>query len=119
MGAMILSGYCKEMETMARAMLGEIDETPDDCFASGNAQKAMQLGVGFAGAEAEVLRASFRIESAGHRDRLKQGGFSRAVLADEKRDLRMQFQFFQRTHRGERKRIAVERLDLITFQLHG
>ncbi len=42
MGAMIFSGYCKELETMARVMLGEIiDETPEDCFTSGKAQKKL------------------------------------------------------------------------------
>jgi len=65
-------------------------------MASGHPQETMQLRVGFAGAEPEVLRTALRVESASHRDRLQQRGFPGSVFADEKRDCRMELQLFQR-----------------------
>ena len=76
----------------------------------------MQLGVALAGAEPEVLRAALGVETAGDGHCLEQGGFARAVLADEKRDRRVELQPAQRADGGEREWIAVEGLDLIPLQ---
>src|SRR5712664_960693 len=51
--------------------------------AAHEAKGGVQLGLGAARREVEVLAATLGVEAGGHRDGLDQGGLAAAVLADE------------------------------------
>src|SRR6185436_5779585 len=58
--------------------------------------------------EAKIFRASLRIETPRHCDRLQQCRFARAVFAHKKSNLGMKLQPVQMINRRQGKRIAIE-----------
>jgi len=76
--------------------------------ALGQAQVVPEVGVRNPRAEAEVLRAAFRVEAPRDGDRLEERRLARAVLADEERDLRMQREHIEVPHRRQGKGIVIE-----------
>lgn len=81
-----------------------------------HAEKTMQIRVRLARAETEVFRTALGVETTGHSDGFQQGGFSRSVLTDQKRDLRVKLQGVERAHRRQRERVVVERRHLVPLQ---
>ncbi len=66
------------------------------------------LGVGGVGGEPEILAAALGVETPFDGDRLDEGGFARAVLADEKRDFGVQRQPVEVANGGDGKGIVRE-----------
>jgi hypothetical protein len=64
----------------------------------------------------EILAAALGIETQLHRNRFQQGGFARAILANEKSDGGMKFQTLQMPDRWNTKRIFLKAIDQFAFQ---
>jgi hypothetical protein len=80
------------------------------------ADELVQVGMGVAGAEIEILAAAFRIKAQFHRQGLEQRGFSRTIFANKKGHAWMKFQSFEMADGRNANRICIEALDGITIK---
>ena len=69
--------------------------------------------------KAKIARAALGVETRRDRDALEQGGFTRSVLADQKRHILVQLERVQCLNRGQVERVLVKRSHVFAAQRDG
>src|SRR6267142_4858577 len=87
--------------------------------AAHEAKGGVQLRLGAARREVEVLAATLGVEAGGHRDGFDQGGLTASVLADEAGYFWMQIERLERANGRDGEWIALEAFHLFPDQGDG